>query len=148
MWLVHPIGAFSIVQKPWDAHQDTLTVRARVAADLDALRSKYMRDLSPTKYDPSADYWYRAVAPRQSVMSALAALVGDLNYPDMKAECERVQGPERAIVLHSVWAALRRLQKPHIPPGTPIIFASIGDRDDVVDDDDDDRPHDGSKRPA
>lgn len=149
MWIASEIGFFSVVAKPWDRPRGTLTVRARVREDLDALRSKYLPDLSTTKYDPGADYWYRGVAPRASVMSAMAALVGDLDYPDYKSRVEEVQGIERATVYASVWAALRRLQKPQIPPDTPIIFASIGHRPDVLDDGDDrPLPHDPSKGPA
>ena len=37
MWLVTPIGFFSIVQKPGDKANGTLTVRARLRSDLAAL---------------------------------------------------------------------------------------------------------------
>ena len=40
MWLITPIGFFSIVQKPDHRQSDTLTVRARVARDLDTLQEK------------------------------------------------------------------------------------------------------------
>lgn len=43
MWLVTIIGFFSIVQKPGQAG---LTIRARVAADLDRLREQYLPTLS------------------------------------------------------------------------------------------------------
>ena len=36
MWLITPVGFFSIVQKPSDVAADTLTVRARVQGDLEA----------------------------------------------------------------------------------------------------------------
>jgi hypothetical protein len=39
MWIFTTIGFFSIVQKP---RTDFLTVRARVASDLDDLRKKFM----------------------------------------------------------------------------------------------------------
>ena len=45
MWLFTRFGFFSIVRKPGD---DNLTVRARVAADLDALREQYLPELSAT----------------------------------------------------------------------------------------------------
>lgn len=136
MWLIFPgVGAFSIVRKPLDVARGTLTIRARVGADLDALR-KYLPELSATMYDAKADYAFRAIAPREAVMAAVSALAGDIGYDDVKAEAEKLHGAERATVYHSVWAALRRLQKP--PPDIPSIFASIGRRTDVLDDDDDD----------
>jgi len=42
MWLITPIGFFSIAQKPDDHAEDTLTIRARVADDLVALRESYL----------------------------------------------------------------------------------------------------------
>ena len=38
MWLVTPIGFFSIVQKPGDEKADTLTIRSRAKGDLHVLR--------------------------------------------------------------------------------------------------------------
>lgn len=149
MWIQSTVGAFSIVQKPWDAARDTLTIRSRVRQDLDGLRTIYLPDLGPTQYDANADYHYRAVAPRASVMAAMSALMGDVTYPDFKSEILRVQGPERAHIYGAVWSVLRRLQKPQVPPDIPVMFASIGDRADVFDDDDD-RPlsHDPTKGPG
>ena len=38
MWLITPIGFFSIVQKSDDKTADSLTIRARVRSDLVALQ--------------------------------------------------------------------------------------------------------------
>lgn len=119
----------------------TLTVRARVRQDLDDLRAKYLPDLSPTEFDPQADYHYRAVAARESVALAIANLVRESRYENFKDEVSRVQGDERAAVYHSVWAALARLQRPArraVDPTIPTIYASIGRRQDVLGDADDD----------
>jgi hypothetical protein len=44
MWLFTNIGFFRIVQK---SGNDFITIRARVASDLDSLRKKFMPGLSP-----------------------------------------------------------------------------------------------------
>lgn len=138
MWLIHPVGFFSIVSKPWDDHRGTLTVRARVESDLDALRSVYLPELSPTAFDRLADYWYRGTAPREAVMRAVADMVRDTRYADFKQEVQRVQGDERAVIYGAVWSALRRLQRPRgdrTTPDIPVMYASIGNRPDVLSDD-------------
>jgi hypothetical protein len=150
MWIVHPdIGFISLSVKPWNTYDNTITVRARVKSDLNALRAKYLPSLSATKCDRHADYRFRATASRDDVAAAVAAMVRDCDYADTKAETERLHGPDRAIFYHSVWAALRRLQRsqpPHAPGDLPVIFAGIGRQRDVLDDEDDrPLPHDPSE---
>lgn len=143
MWVQSVVGAFSIVSKPWDDHRGTLTVRARVESDLNELRSKYLPELSPTAFDRHADYWYRGTAPREAVMRAVADMVGDLRYPDFKQEVQKVQGDERAVVYGAIWSALRRLQRPRgeLPArDIPVMYASIGNRPDILTDDDEQPP--------
>jgi hypothetical protein len=48
MWLITPIGFFSIVRKPDDQRVGTLTVRARERGDLEALRGLYLPGLGST----------------------------------------------------------------------------------------------------
>ena len=57
MWLFTPDGFYSIVQKPGYDH---LTVRSRVASDLDILREKFMPTLSATDEGTGTDYRFRA----------------------------------------------------------------------------------------
>ncbi len=40
MWLITPTGFFSVVENPEDKAGNTLTVRARLRADLESLREK------------------------------------------------------------------------------------------------------------
>jgi hypothetical protein len=47
MWIMTTIGFFSIVQKPEDKDDDTMTIRSRVKSDLIALRDHYLPNLSP-----------------------------------------------------------------------------------------------------
>lgn len=105
MWLITPIGFFSIVQKPNDKH---LTVRARVRRDLDELRERYLPALSRTLATPTADYAYRATVPHAALAAAMAAIVADLDYDNVKAQVERVQGHARALVYADVWTVLHQ----------------------------------------
>ena len=111
MWLLTPIGFFSIVQKPSDRQGDTLTIRARVEADLLALRDRYLPDLGPIQSSRTTDYRFRAVAPRRTVEQAMVRLVADLNYSNFKNEVAKQQGVDRAEVYHEVWDALYTLQE-------------------------------------
>jgi hypothetical protein len=67
MWLVTPIGFFSIVQKPGDKKNGTLTVRSRVRSDLAALKQHYLPGLGTIQESHDTDYRFRAVAPRAEV---------------------------------------------------------------------------------
>lgn len=110
MWLLTTSGFFSIVEKPWDKPKGTLTIRARVAADLESLRLQ-LPELGPTAEDPGADYRYRAQAPRTAVAKALSRLAESLNYDNFKNAVSAHQGRERAHLYHKVWAVLAALQR-------------------------------------
>ena len=110
MWLITSFGFFSVVQKPTDKAGDTLTIRARVGADLEALREKYLPSLGQVVESKSNDYRYRATAPRAEVAAAMAAMVGGIDYSNYKDEVAKVQGAARAHLYHDVWSVLYRLQ--------------------------------------
>lgn len=110
MWLITPIGFFSVVQKPADAAAGTLTIRARVRADLDALRAHYLPGMGAISESPANDYRFRAVAPRAEVAAAMAAMVNALDYSNFKSRVAKVQGAARAHLYHDVWDVLYRLQ--------------------------------------
>jgi len=110
MWLMTPIGFFSIVEKPGDRAGNTLTIRARVKSDLEALGQRYLPDMGEIRDHQGTDYRYRAVAPRTSVANAMSQLTLDLDYDNFKDEVHRVQGDERARTYGEVWCALYRLQ--------------------------------------
>lgn len=110
MWLMTPIGFFSIVEKPYDRHEGTLTVRARVEGDLVELKARYLPELGKIQADQGTDYRYRAVAPRESVARALSQLTLDLDYSNFKDEVSRVQGSERGRVYGEVWNTLYQMQ--------------------------------------
>lgn len=110
MWLITPVGFFSIVQKPSDVAADTLTVRARVRGDLEALRDQFLPGLGSIEESKTNDYRFRAVAPRSEVAAAMASLVHQLDYQNFKDQVAKVQGPARASLYHHVWDVLYRLQ--------------------------------------
>lgn len=111
MWLMTPIGFFSIVEKPYDRYDGMLTVRARVEGDLTSLKSRYLPELGQIQADQGTDYRYRATAPREAVARALSQLTLDLDYSNFKDEVNRMQGHERARVYGEVWHCLYRLEE-------------------------------------
>lgn len=110
MWLITPIGFFSIVQKPGDKQTDTLTVRSRVRSDLAALKQHYLPGLGAIQESLDTDYRYRAVAPRAEVSAAMSRMVDGLDYSNFKVEVAKKQGHKRASLYHQVWDVLYKLQ--------------------------------------
>ena len=111
MWLFTTSGFYSIVEKPWDRGTGTLTVRARVAQDLDRLRAGPLPALGPTTEDAEADYRFRAQAPREAVALAAAGLIRGIGYDNFKSEVGMRQGHQRSDIYLGVWTAARKLQK-------------------------------------
>ena len=91
MWLITPVGFFSIVQKPSDVAADTLTVRARVQGDLEALREQFLPGLGAIQESKVNDYRFRAIAPRAEIAAAMASLVNQLDYSNLKNQVAKVQ---------------------------------------------------------
>lgn len=108
MWLITPIGFFSVVQKPGD--DDSLTVRARVKADLQALKKQFLPELGNIQESTVTDYRFRARAPRRAVVRACAQMAEQINYDNFKSEVMRRQEKDRERVYHDVWSVLYRLQ--------------------------------------
>lgn len=110
MWLITSVGFFSIVQKPGDKKNGTLTVRSRVRSDLAALKQHYLPGLGPIQESHDTDYCFRAVAPRSEVSAAMARMVDGLDYSNFKSEVGKTQGHKRASLYHQVWDVLYHLQ--------------------------------------
>jgi 8-oxo-dGTP pyrophosphatase MutT (NUDIX family) len=111
MWLITKIGFFSIVQKPGDEMKEsTLTVRARVKADLESLRDGYIPALGPISEDTGTDYKYRARASRLDFANAISQIVLDIDYSNFKNAVAKSQGVERSQLYHELWDVLYRLQ--------------------------------------
>ena len=111
MWLVTTFGFYSVVRKPWDRETQTLTVRARAREDLETLRSKYLPTLGEIAEDESADYRFRAQAPREDVAKAFAAAVSDIDYDNFKAAITQRMGWARERIYHDAWRAFLAIQQ-------------------------------------
>jgi ADP-ribose pyrophosphatase YjhB (NUDIX family) len=109
MWLITPTGFFSIVCKPGDKEQGMLTIRSRVRSDLDALR-EYLPSLGAIAEGAGTDYRYRARAKRGEVAKALAKMVQQLDYANVKNEVADKQGEYRASFYSKVWTILNGLE--------------------------------------
>ncbi len=112
-------GFFSVVQKPGDAD---LTVRARVAADLDRLRELYLPKLSPTIAHAGTDYPFRAKASRAAFSVAMAKLAEAIDYSNFKNEVAKVSGKKRAAIYGGVWQHLLALEEvAPLPAKKPVV---------------------------
>jgi len=111
MWLITPMGFFSIVCKPGDEEQGALTVRSRVKSDLEALGKNFLPSLGAIVEGAGTDYRYRAKAQRDDIGKALALMVQQLDYGNFKNEVAHRQGKYRASVYGKVWEVLYNLQE-------------------------------------
>ena len=111
MWLITPIGFFSVVRKPDDIASDTLTIRSRVKTDLKSLRGQYLPSLTNIVENAGTDYRFRATAPRADVSRAIAEFVQQINYDNFKDEVAKKQGKDRAGLYGKVWSVLLTLQR-------------------------------------
>jgi len=105
------MGFFSIVCKPGDEEQGTLTVRSRVKSDLEALGKNFLPSLGAIVERAGTDYRYRAKAQRGDIGKALALMVQQLDYGNFKNEVAHRQGKYRASVYGKVWEVLYNLQE-------------------------------------
>ena len=104
MWIFSLFGFFSVVQerdKP-----DTMVVRARIQGDLDALREKYIPELTETVQLAHRDYPYRAYCTREVLAKGMVGIVTDLTYGNFKSEVARVQGWDRETLYSRVWSVM------------------------------------------
>lgn len=108
MWLFTTIGFFSIVQKPGNSF---LTVRARVASDLDRLREKYMPELSGTIKGQGSDYPFRATISHEDFAKGMVKIVKAIRYSNFKSEIGAKMESKREAIYHEVWSSLLKLQK-------------------------------------
>ncbi len=107
MWLFTTIGFFSIVQKN---NEDFLTVRARVASDLDRLREHYLPELSPTEPE-TVDYPFKATISREAMARGMEKIIQDITYSDFQTEVVRSMGFEREHVYTEIWDVLHELEQ-------------------------------------
>lgn len=118
MWLFTTFGFFSIVKKYGDpstgSGQATLTVRVRVAADLDHLRT-LVPELSGTISTPDQDYPYRATVSAGDLAIGLGEFIQEIDYDNFKAEVARRRGHRRAGMYGAIWFGLQALEQEDNP---------------------------------
>lgn len=107
MWIITTVGFFSVVQKPG---QNGLTIRARVSADLDQLRQRYMPELSPTLHGGGTDYPFRSTISHADFGRGLARMGNDIHYGNFKSAVGKAMGQRREAVYHKVWHLLAGLE--------------------------------------
>jgi hypothetical protein len=108
MWLFTIIGFFSIVQKEGQEH---LTVRARVATDLERLRQQFMPELSETTAHKGTDYPYRATIDKEAFACGLGRLGRAIDYTNFKNAVRSRARPGRVHVYSKVWSMLIELER-------------------------------------
>jgi hypothetical protein len=109
MWIVTNFGFFSVVRKPDDVEGDMLTIRGRVRADLEALKSTYLPDAAPITEDKRADYRYRFKTTAFDFGVAMNRIALEIDYDNFKESVAVKQGWNRHDIYSQVWSVLRHL---------------------------------------
>lgn len=107
MWILTTFGFFSVVSDSDDPER--LLVRARVRADLEALRDQYLDGLEIVE-GAGTDYRYRAYMSRADFERVAARLAADIDYSNFKNAVAKRQGSKRAHIYGEVWSTLYELQ--------------------------------------
>jgi 8-oxo-dGTP diphosphatase len=107
MWLATQHGFYSIVRKQGESR---LTVRARVAEDLDVLRKHFLPELSPTVTGAGTDYPFRGTCSAAAFAAAQVKLALDIDYANFKQRVGQVQGAGRSGVYGQAWAVFKKLE--------------------------------------
>ena len=110
MWILTPIGFFSLVRKPEDEASGSLTVRARVREDLETF-ARLCPELGPIESSQWTDYAFRARGPAAAVAATVGQLTAEIDYSNFKDQVQWKQGKARARVYGEVWETLYSLQR-------------------------------------
>jgi ADP-ribose pyrophosphatase YjhB (NUDIX family) len=125
MWVITNFGFYSIVEKPDDQQDCTLTIRARVKTDLEDLRERYLPTLGLISEDTGTDYKYRARAPRLDISSALSQIALDIDYSNFKNSVAETQGADRAKLYHRLWDVLYGLQSTKVANAKKMAYGGV-----------------------
>lgn len=114
MWIMNRYGFISIVEKPEDRDQGTLTVRARDRRSLEAFA--YWAGFPDYKaaLDIGTDYPYRQVFHRDEVDQAVLALLNNIDYTNFKDAAKAELGAVYANALGRVWGTMHALTPPSV----------------------------------
>lgn len=115
MWIASSYGFFSIVLKEGRFH-----LRARLRADLEALRAAAGRDSDPIEDWPTADYRYRILAPPGDYPAYIRALMNSVDYANFKDHLHDLPLQHSKLeAYYRLWHALSRLPNPSPAPNLP-----------------------------
>lgn len=103
MWIFTPTSFLSIVQKPGDAKAGTLTVRGRVAGDIEAVFPD-----SSVEEGGGTDYRFRARISREQVAKALYDQVMGIDYSNFKGAVAEI---DRHDAYMGCWTSMFKLQR-------------------------------------
>jgi len=106
MWMVTPLGTFSIRCSPHDAGMGTLTVESKTRSDLEALIAAVLPSACPIVEVITRPRGYMTRVGRGEVALALATLALDLDYDDFREEFADQQGSDRTAVSEPLWQVI------------------------------------------
>lgn len=106
MWMVTPLGTFSIRCTPADQRNGTLTIEAKVRSDLEGLIAAVLPSACPIVEVLSKSRGYMIRCGRGEVALAMATLAMDLNYDNFVEKFTDQQGSQRTEVNQPLWQAI------------------------------------------
>ncbi len=106
MWMVTPLGAFSIRCTPADTRNGTLTIESKVRSDLEALIAAVLPSACPIVEVLSKNRGYMIRCGRGEVGLALATLAMDLNYDNFVEKFTEQQGSARTEISQPLWQTI------------------------------------------
>jgi len=109
MWVFIGVGFFSVVQDKSDAKR--LMVRTRIDGDLEALRTRYLPELTATLKLAGSDYPYRAFCLRPELAAAMVNVIFDIDYTNFKNMVMDRQSLAREKLYAQVWSVMSHAEE-------------------------------------
>jgi hypothetical protein len=106
MWMVTPLGAFSVRCTRADQVNGTLTIEAKERSDLEALIAAVLPTACPIVEVISRRRGFMTRCSRGEAALALATLVMDLDYEDVITEFAEQQGSDRTEGHQTLWQTI------------------------------------------
>ena len=106
MWMVTPLGAFSVRCSPADIRNGTLTIESKMRSDLEALVAAVLPSACPIVEVLSKSRGFMIRCGRGEVALALATLAMDLNYDNFVEKFTDLQGSARIEGHEPLWQAI------------------------------------------
>lgn len=109
MWIFARKGFVSIVRHK--SEPDTFLMRARTAADLEAVLSAASVNARRI-VSPSADYRFRAFLSREQLGRVMESLADSIDYPNFKSAVAADGADDaRLNAYHTVWHVMQAIQR-------------------------------------